>query len=142
MKTVAIIVLFLTTPALCDSAANDSPSSGIWPVTKKLIKVGHAPFPNHIRANIRTMEEHPFDGLVFRLHPAGGRYFWQPEPLDPRTFEADFEDLKAIQWKKFTDNFILVWTAAGDKLDWFDEAHWRAVEHNMRLVAKAARLGR
>jgi hypothetical protein len=88
------------------------------------------------------MEKRPFDGLVFKLHAAGGRYFWQPAPLDPKAFEADFADLKAIQWKKFTDNFILVWTAASDKLDWFNDAHWRAVEHNMRLVAKAAHLGR
>lgn len=116
--------------------------SGIRSVAKKLIKAGHAPLPDYIRAHIRTMERHPFDGLVFRLHAAGGRYFFQPRPLDPKEFEADFKDLQAIKWEKFTDNFILVWTAAGEKLDWFNDEHWNAIEHNMQLVAKAARLGR
>jgi len=111
-------------------------------VRKKLIKAGHTPHPGYIRANIRRMEEQPFDGLVFPLRACGGRYFWHPAPVDERDFQEDFRDLEKIEWGKFTDNFILVWTAAGKILDWFDDGHWAAVEHNMRLVARSARLGR
>ena len=136
------MVLFAAMHCVAGQALADSPTPGVWPVRKKLIQVGHGPYADYVQANIRTMEKRPFDGLVFRLRAAGGRYFWHPAPMDEKDFEQDFENLEKIKWEKFTDNFILVWTAAGEKLDWFDDAQWRAVEHNMALVAKAARLGR
>ena len=142
MNSTTTIALFLAVHSLATPGARSSTAPGLWPVRKKLIKVGQAPCPDYVRANIRKMEERPFDGLVLNLRAAGGRYFWHPAPMDEKEFEEDFGNLEKIEWRKFTDSFILVWTAAGKLLDWFDDAHWQAVEHNMRLVARAARLGR
>ncbi len=106
---------------------------------KKLIEYGwDVPFPDYIRDNIREMEKRPFDGLIFKLH-GGGRVL-EPEPWDESKFQADYEALRAIRWRRFTDNFVIMWAAS--KQDWFNDEHWRAIEHNVRLVARAARVGR
>jgi len=106
---------------------------------KKLIEYGwDVPFPDYIRANIRAMEKRPFDGLIFKLR--GGGKVLTPVAWDEAKFAKDYEDLKHIEWKSFTDNFVIMW-AASDQ-DWFNDKHWRAITHNVALVARAARIGR
>lgn len=109
------------------------------PPAKKLIEYGwDVPNPGFVREHIRDMEERPFDGLIMRM-TVGGRVFvkekWTPEQVEP-----DFEHLRNIHWKRFTDNFIIMYAASD--VDWFDDTHWEAVVHNVRMTARAARLGR
>ena len=106
---------------------------------KKLIQYGWGiPTPEFIRANIREMEKRPFDGLIFQLK--GGRRILDPQPWPEAKFTQDFEDCKAIEWKTFTDNFLIM-LAASDQ-DWFSDDHWAGIENNVRLVARGARLAR
>ena len=63
-----------------------------------------------------------------------------PTPLDEAKYAPDFAACPQIQWGTFTDNFVILW-AASDQ-DWFDDAHWQAIEHNARLMTRAARLAR
>ena len=104
---------------------------------KKLIEYGwDVPVPEYIEGHIREMEQRPFDGIIFKLQ--GGNNVFDPVVWDKARYQRDFEALPLIQWQKFTDNFILMLAASNQ--DWFNDAHWKAIEKNTRLIARAARL--
>ena len=106
---------------------------------KKLIEYGwDVPDPGFIREHIREMEQRPFDGLIFRLK--GGSNVLTPAAWNESVFAEDYDNLANIAWEKFTDNFVIL-LAASDQ-DWFDDAQWQAIEHNVELVAKAAKIAR
>jgi len=109
------------------------------PVGKKLIEYGwDVPNPQFVREHIREMEKRPFDGLILRM-AVGGRVFvkekWTPAQVDP-----DFEHLANIEWRQFTDNFLMMYAASD--VDWFSDADWEAVVHNVRLTARGAKIGK
>ena len=112
---------------------------------KKLIRAGGYNYPDLIRREIRNMERLPFDGTMIKLHDwRNSMSVFRPEPFDESTITQDFEDLRRIEWKRFTHNFIRMITAKREhpRQDWFDDTHWDAIVHNVRVVAKAARAGR
>ena len=102
---------------------------------KKLIEYSWAvPTAEYIRDNISRMEKRPFDGLAFRI----GKRDYISYAFDAEAWsEADMQlDILAdINWNSFTDNFLIVW--ANSEGRWFDEAHWRTVTANTRLMSKA-----
>ena len=109
------------------------------PVKKKLIEYGwDVPNPDYVRQHIRDMEKLPFDGLIFRL-PKGQNVFTK-DKWDEAQFEKIFDDCKSIEWQRFTDNFVIV--LAASTMDWFSDADWDAVRHNLSIAAKAAALAR
>ncbi|MBM4050303.1 MAG: hypothetical protein FJ279_34845, partial [Planctomycetes bacterium] len=109
------------------------------PKAKKLIEYGwDVPYPDFVRQNIREMEKLPFEGLIFRL-PKGTNVFTR-DKWDEAQFAQVMDDCKNIQWQKFTDNFVSV--LAASTMDWFSDADWEAVRHNLGIVAKAAALAR
>ena len=113
-------------------------ASLVFPKRKKLIQInGRVPSPAYVRENIRLMEQKPFDGTIIHLHE---RAIFNSTPFDEAEFLQEYENLAAIEWGKFTDNFI--WTVCNADLDWFDEEQWQAVLHNTRIFAKAALFGR
>ena len=112
---------------------------------KKLIRASGYNYPDLIRREIRNMEKLPFDGLMIKLHDwRNSMSVFRPEPYDESRIAQDFEDLRRVEWKRFTDNFIRMITAKREhpRQDWFDDTHWDAIVHNVRVVAKAARVGR
>ncbi len=114
---------------------------GLWAdgPEKKLIEYGwDVPTPAFIRANLPAMEQQPFDGVIFRLE--GGGNVLEPEAWPREKFAADYDNLRQIEWARMTDNFLIMWAASTQ--DWFNDDHWRAVENNTALVARAARIGR
>ena len=134
-----LALAFLVVGCLVARGWSGESPRGVRALDKKLIEYGwDVPFPDFVRANIGEMEKRPFDGVVFKLR--GGGKVLTPSPWAEAKFAADLESLRNIRWKRFTDNFVIMW-AASDQ-DWFDDAHWQAIEHNVRLVAKAARIGR
>ena len=109
------------------------------PARKKLIEYGwDVPHPSFVAKNIREMEKRPFDGLIMRL-PKIGRVFVDTK-YDEADVAAEIEAIKSIKWDKFTDNFLC--TYAASTMDWFSDADWECVLHNVGLSAKAARAGR
>ncbi|HOX36662.1 MAG TPA: sugar-binding protein [Candidatus Brocadiia bacterium] len=114
---------------------------------KKLIEYGwDVPYPDYIRANIKKMEKRPFDGLILRLRRSGSKD-WQdggriftPQRWTEDEFKQTFDDMAAIEWNKFTENFVCMYAASD--MDWFNDEHWEAVRNNVRLVVMAACLGR
>lgn len=113
------------------------------PTRKKLIEYGwDVPYPDFVRRNIRQMEERDFfDGIVIRLRGGwrNSANLFRLTPVDPQEYQDDLAHLRALEFKKFTHNFILLWGTAEPGWDWFHPNHWRSVEHNARLIAKTAK---
>ncbi len=108
---------------------------------KKLIEYGwDVPTPAQMQDMLPAMESKPFDGLVFRL--AGGYNAFETRPLDPQKFADDARILRRLPFRTFTDNFVLIWGSPHPEWDWFDDAQWKAVEANARLLVKTGMAGR
>ncbi|MGQ9606870.1 MAG: hypothetical protein ACUVTW_11755 [Thermogutta sp.] len=127
---VSILLVALHAPSLAQSR----------PV-KKLIEYGwDVPYPDQVRKDIRGMEEKPFDGVIFRLRE--WNHALDPRPWDEAKLKPQLDDLAAIEWKTFTDNFLCLYAANHWKMDWFNDEQWKAITANLRLTAKAAKIGR
>jgi len=108
---------------------------------KKLIEYGwDVPYPDYIRQNIREMERRPFDGLIFRLRDYNHAFDTRPWP--EADLQPQLEDLAAIEWGKFTDNFLMLYAANQWGMDWFNDDQWAVIEANARLSSRAARAAR
>jgi len=110
-------------------------------MSKKVIECGQdIPSPAYVQQHLRTMERRPFDGVVMRL-PAEV-VAWDGT-LEGRRAHArrELEALAAIEWRgPFTDNFVIL--HGRSTMDWFSDADWAKVLENVRLCARAARVGR
>lgn len=103
---------------------------------KKLIEWGFdSPTPEHLRDNIRVMEEQPFDGVVFRLRKNPAHSVFEINALSEE--EMKLEVLEGIKWEKFDSNFLKLWATDPSGMDWFDDAHWETITANLKLYAKA-----
>ena len=108
---------------------------------KKLIEYGwDVPYPDQVRKDIRNMEKKPFDGVIFRLRE--WNHAFDPRPWDEAQLKPQFDDLAAIEWTTFTDNFLCLYAANNWKMDWFNDEQWKNITANLRLSAKAAKIGR
>ncbi|MCR4415924.1 MAG: hypothetical protein NUV77_26210, partial [Thermoguttaceae bacterium] len=67
---------------------------------------------------------------------------FDPRPWDEAQLKPQFDDLAAIEWKTFTDNFLCLYAANNWKMDWFNDQQWKNITANLRLSAKAAKVGR
>ena len=107
---------------------------------KKLIEYGwDVPTPAQMRDMLGTMEARPFDGIIFRL--SGGMNAFETKPLDPAKFAEDAAILKQLRFKRFTDNFVIVWGSPHSDWDWFNDEQWKAVEQNAQLLVKTGMAG-
>jgi hypothetical protein len=138
MKRMIIVLTALLLAPLAVAHAQSSPPQR--PV-KKLIEYGwDVPYPDQVRKDIRSMEKKPFDGVIFRLRE--WNHAFDPRRWDEAKLKPQFDDLAAIQWKTFTDNFLCLYAANNWKMDWFNDEQWKNITANLRLSAKAAKIGR
>ncbi len=108
---------------------------------KKLIEYGwDVPYPDQVRREIRSMEEKPFDGIIFRLRE--WNHAFDPRPWNEADLKPQLDDLAAIEWKTFTDNFLCLYAANNWKMDWFNDEQWKGITANLQLTARAAKIGR
>ncbi|NUQ01924.1 MAG: hypothetical protein HUU35_18925, partial [Armatimonadetes bacterium] len=108
---------------------------------KKLLEYGwDVPYPSDVRANIRGMEKRPFDGVLLRLR--GFNHAFDPRPWKRPELQPQLDDLAAIDWQRFTDNFLVLYAANDQGMDWFNDAQWEVIVANLALEAEAARAGR
>ncbi len=107
---------------------------------KKLIEYGwDVPTPLQMRAELAGMEKRPFDGLIFRL--GGGQNAFVTQRLEPARFADDERILRELSFRRFTNNFVLIWGSPAAGFDWFDDTQWQAVEANARLLVGIAQAG-
>jgi hypothetical protein len=108
---------------------------------KKLIEYGwDVPTPAQMRDELASMEQRPFDGLIFRL--GAGHNAFVTKPLEPARFQEDAGILRGLKYSRFRDNFVLVWGSPPANFDWFDDAQWRVIEANAKLLVSTAQAGR
>ncbi|MDH7504162.1 MAG: hypothetical protein QHJ82_15805 [Verrucomicrobiota bacterium] len=106
-----------------------------------LIEYGwDVPTPAQMRQQLTAMEKRPFDGLIFRL--AGGHNAFALQPLEQSKFAEDERALPELKFTRFTNNFVLVWGSPPAGFDWFDDAQWRTIENNAKLLLAVAKAGR
>ncbi len=127
-------------PAAAENgAASPLPVPLSAPWQKKLIEYGwDSQTPAFIAEHIREMEKRPFDGLIFRL--AGGTDVLDPQPWDDSKFAADLEAIPKIQWRNFTDNFVVMLAASNE--DWENDEHWTNITRHAQQMTHVARLAR
>ncbi len=70
--------------------------------------------------------------------PTSGPSSWTRSGTRPEVV-GEFRALQQIRWRKFTDNFIIMYSAS--TMDWFSDPDWECVLHNVGLCAKAAKVG-
>lgn len=126
---------------------------------KKLIEVGwDMPDTRWLRENLKQMEEQPFDGVV--VNAVGARsidedtifFPWQgkkdcwlrlsfvDQKWQREWFQSSIDDLKACQFTRFTDNFLMFGANPGN-VDWFDDAGWKNIVEHWQIAAWIAKQG-
>ncbi len=112
--------------------------AGTYPV-KKLIHAGYSGTPAQIRANIRKMEQAPFDGLNISLDWNSDAFIHDRKLADDH-YVKEQQDLERTAWKRFTERFIMIKGAdSKTDMDWFDDGHWENILHNIRIKTRIAR---
>jgi hypothetical protein len=108
---------------------------------KKLLQTGwDTPPPWFIKANIAAMQARPFDGIMLRSSGRSEVFTRTAWPDD--VFARDRADLEAVEWGRFTDNFLVMQSGTPSGWDWFNDADWAASEANARQFARVAKAGR
>ncbi len=93
--------------------------------------------PSYVASHVRAMERLPFDGVIMRL-PKVALVFTK-KAWTEKDYGDELAALPQIKWGSFTDNFMLLLSAAN--MDWFDDGDWAAVTTNVTLLTKAAKAG-
>ena len=148
ITAVALIVLFAT--ALVSAAGSSK---------KKMIYYGVGlPDTQYLRDHWREMEEMPFDGLGILVaidraewqkgkKGASNQLGWQmmgTREFREEEFRETIRDLRSVHLQRFTDNFLpvaLSTSVCATGLSWFDDARWRTVANNFRVLTKIAAEG-
>jgi len=123
------------------AAATNSPSGRPVPHRAKLVEIGwDTPGAAYVRDNVRTIEALPFDGIA--LTPNRGR---TPDLFEDRAWTADdvqVDAFAAIEWKRFTDNYLSVRAQSPTGAGWFDDARWDRTVANTRRLSTAVAAAR
>lgn len=111
---------------------------------KKLIEFGwDEPDTRFLREHLHEMEQMPFDGVVFQVKYPTSKgdtavfewTCWSPEPIPLEAVKPAIEDLKAVPFQRFTDNFLRFNVTPGN-VDWFNDREWESVLHNAEIAAR------
>ena len=147
MKSLAVaclVAVLLVVPAPAQTGPRIGPD-------KKVIHLfQYWPDAKYLRDNIRRMQSLPFDGLV--ISPSAvidGKetphacffHWWAGKELGRESMAGMIDDLKAADFGKFTDNFLLVYSQSAPLAapSWWDDQAWEAITANMVLAAKIAK---
>jgi hypothetical protein len=118
-----------------------APTSPTINTGKKVIEYGwDAPYPSYVAQHQEAVESQPFDGVMLRVQPPEKQSVFTRERWGGAALDREFSILRSIQWKKFTDNFLVAYSASN--MDWFSDSDWDAVSYNIGLLAREARLSR
>jgi Bacterial Ig domain len=147
------LTLFLVNLEACNKTSPEGLEPSSVPISsRKLIEIGwDIPGAVFVRDHISAMEQKPFNGVVISIKEVGigsdgyPRNQNVPWAFDTRAWtqsEMKLDVLSAIQWRKFTDNFIWVLGTNYAGMDWFNDSHWNTVQANMHLLGKAIVAGK
>jgi hypothetical protein len=142
MRQAIVLLLAIGVPRVTEAgeASKPNPLDG-----KKVIEWGwDEPGTKFLRENVETMEQMPFDGLVFHADTnRGGSFTWEmwgKRKFELAEFQPAIDDLRATRFRKLTDRFLRVNVTPGN-VDWFDDDAMRVVVQNFDVAAEVARQG-
>ena len=125
-----------------DASTIDSTASSTTPQhqRRKLIEwAAVEPTTAFMREHIRTMEQLPFDGLIFHLKTDEDVQMvwnmWSDTPFTIDQFSRAIADLKATSFERFTERFLRCNVTPGN-IDWTDNDGWEVVAGNFRTAAQ------
>ncbi len=103
--------------------------------TKKLIEFGwDYPTADFLENNIRDMEKSPFDGVCFSIEREIYNAFDTTQFADAK---FRYNELQNINWKKFTENFLIIRGASYSGAHWLDDKSWNKISLNLRKLSRA-----
>ncbi|MFA9478770.1 hypothetical protein ACERK3_10725 [Phycisphaerales bacterium AB-hyl4] len=116
---------------------------------KKIIANGwDTPDTAFVRKQLHQMEHNPLDGTAIVIRGQTGtesldetcntRKIWQKWTWERDWFDQAREDLHAVEFDRFSDNFIRINVTPGN-VEWFDDEGWHAVANNLALMAELAK---
>jgi hypothetical protein len=133
-KKIIILVMYLIISFSSSSFAQDKING------KKIIEFGwDYPTITYLRNNAAKMQKTPFDGVCFSLDFDIYNAF--DTALYPDS-KFQYNDLSAIQWGKFTDNFLLIRAASYSGAHWLDDKKWQVISKNLTEISKALSIGK
>lgn len=110
-------------------------------IAKKMVEYGwDVPYPEFVRDNIRQMEKRPFEGIIFRTK--GFNHVFDVRPWEKEKLQPQLDALGQIQWSRFTDNFLTLYSASKWGMDWYNDEHWKIIEENLKLFSLAVKMGK
>ncbi len=112
----------------------------------------------YVRENWQEMEKMPFEGVGIAVAidrkawqkgktDTGNQLAWNlfgPKALTLEDFQAAINDLKAVKWRKFTDNFLPACVCSSGQdwgFNWFDDKRWQTIINNWRILVTVAKEG-
>lgn len=98
-----------------------------------------------LKKRLSQMEKQPFDGIVYEVigrddkgEEVDLRWAFNRDKWDRNWFQNGIDDIRACEFKKFTDNFIL-FNANPGNVDWFDDEGWKTIVEHWRIAAWVAK---
>ncbi len=147
MKCTTTVYLAVT---LLGGAALGGQGPRIGPEKKIIHFFQYWPDAKYLRENIHRMASLPFDGFVIwpsaviegkeTPHSVFFRW-WAPEEIGHECVAGMIADLKATDFGKFTENFLLVHSQSSPLAapSWWDDHAFEKITANMALAASIAR---
>ncbi|MAE66891.1 MAG: hypothetical protein CMJ18_21750 [Phycisphaeraceae bacterium] len=136
-RLTTVVAALLIGPA-CLSSGN---ALAFWkPDDKKLIHFGYPAEVGYVRQNVNAMKALPFDGTIVVINELRALFDYERRHT-PDDLRASMDDLTAIDWGRLTENFLVLNVETKSRIDWFDDAQWEIVEHNLRLAIEAVNAG-
>lgn len=151
--TLALTALVLGLAAVREEGSVVAEETGPSVEGKKLIRWGwDIPGTELVRRNIRRMERTGFDGIAIRFYAHmpdenGNTKKMEMDnnwinyrPHKKAHFRAEIGNLKATEFRRFTDNFIFMnANAGGGSAFWFEDEHVATLQRNLSLAARICR---
>ena len=121
--------------------APSAPAYSWEPVRKKLIHAGYPARVEYVSKHIGAMNALPFDGTILVIDKLK-TIFNYPRKIAEAEVQPLFDTLAATEWGKLTENFLQLQVDSFSDIDWFNDAQWENVEHNIRLATRAVVVGK
>jgi hypothetical protein len=137
-RIVGLVLLLAGLTAVAAAAPPNGADPANGPLRKKLIEYGwDVPNIQFIHDHLNEMTRLPFDGIVFRLN--GQDHAFDTHPWSGAAMDAQVDTLAGLDWGSFTDNFLCLYAANRDGMDWANEGQWEVICANLQRLGAAAR---
>ncbi|MBI5359622.1 MAG: hypothetical protein HZA48_03470 [Planctomycetes bacterium] len=147
MKTMILFCLMLSLACQWPGMVKDMEVKQDMRFKKKIIETDwDQPDTRWVREHLSEMEKQPFDGLAINVtgSDGNGAYTFKSSFIDQKWqgewFQSSIDDLKACQFARFTDNFLMLNANPGD-VDWFNDEGWKNIVEHWRMAARIAKQG-